>query len=530
MSQPTALGANIFAGLFTVGVKQAGFKVLGHLEHGPYGVATAKLNFPDIDIRVGREHWKEEDFKKKVNFMFCNPPCAAWSNAASKGGANQIRGAWDTQVDRLRYVYDCAEAGIRIRPDAWCWESVSQAFEADRPFVTQIAEMWNDAGWHTTVLLQNNLYLGAPQHRVRMFLIAHRHPLAWPSLMPKQTVREVLKKMKKATEKPYEIPKMTPHYARLWKLSANHGGYLRKTFEVEGRGGLEGGTPSVLYKRLDLDKPAPVMLSSLKRCHPTEPRYLNWSEWLALCGVPHTFKTSVRAAEAATQELARAVLPPVGRWLATAVREGLKKPALKGRPTCTLVDLRDPDFPRQQKLWDFDGLTIKPIVPPPLPPLNAPKPPKPCVDCGGDPKKAKKCQTCAGTGLRPPKVTQRKPCKVCEGKKVLAKKPCAACNGTGLRLPRDRSKPGSGERIREMLMKGMGAQAILEVIHEEFPQSRATGSDVSWNKMKLRKMGKVIPGDGGRAPRVVTGGPKAPKMPRPAVPAENAVVFGKAAW
>lgn len=50
-------------------------------------------------------------------------------------------------------------------------------------------------------------------------------------------------------------------------------------------------------------------------------------------------------------------------------------------------------------------------------------------------------------------------------------------------------KPGSGARIREMLLKGMESEEILKVIHKEFPDSTAKSSDVSWNRGKLRKDG-----------------------------------------
>lgn len=40
-----ALGCYIFAGGFSIGVKQAGFDVLGHVEAGNYGVQTFIKNF-----------------------------------------------------------------------------------------------------------------------------------------------------------------------------------------------------------------------------------------------------------------------------------------------------------------------------------------------------------------------------------------------------------------------------------------------------------------------------------------------------
>jgi hypothetical protein len=55
-------------------------------------------------------------------------------------------------------------------------------------------------------------------------------------------------------------------------------------------------------------------------------------------------------------------------------------------------------------------------------------------------------------------------------------------------------KPGSGVRIRELLMEGkLDPEAIVAVIHREFPGSKATTKDVSWNKSFLAKEGKKVP-------------------------------------
>lgn len=436
--KPTALGANIFAGLFTHGIIKAGYDVLGHLEHGPYGVATARLNYPKLDIRVGRENWNEKEFKNKVDFMFCNPPCAAWSVAGRKGHNQGNRGPWEAQLDRLRYVHDCVEAGINIKPRAWAWESVTQAWSTGHEFVVHQAEKWMDAGWHTTLFLQDNQFLGAPQERKRMFLIAHKHPLVWPKLLDKNsviTVGDALKNMKVGDYEPPRILDMKPGYKDIWKMSKNYGGYFRKTFEVER---IKSRIPSVMERRLYLDRPAPVMISSQKRFHPTSPRHLNWWEWLALCGLPSTWQTSVTGSESATYELGRAVLPPVGQWLGKAVRDGLKLPALKGRPTFNLYNTLDPEHIESRVLSKFDGFTVKPINPPPLPPLEVKAPRSPRAPREGGP-----------------------------------------------------SKPGSGARIRELLQQGKGTKEILETIHKEFPGSRAGPSDVSWNKAKLRKMAEA---------------------------------------
>lgn len=439
MKKLTALGANIFAGLFTHGVRQAGYEILGHLEHGNYGVATARANFPKLEVRVGREHWKERDFKNKVNFMFCNPPCAAWSNARSGRG-----GTWEEQLPRLRYIHDCVDAGINIQPDVWCWESVTSAWRMGQTFVLHQAEKWNDAGYHCTVLLQDNQYLGAPQIRQRMFLIAHRYPLVWPRFTRPISVRESFAQLEgKQLEDPglYTIDMQPLWKKRLWPMSKNYNGYFRKTFELEGRGPekLTGRIPSVLVRRLGWDDPAPVMMAAGLRLHPSKPRYVSWHEWLTLCGLPLNWKTTCRTLDSASQELGRAVMPAVGKWLGTAVKLGLQqKPLDPRRPVTRFVDLRKPDSPIEQELFKFEGFTITPVVPPPIP--------------------------------------------------LLEEKPVRAARAGGSGEPRT-PKAGIGARIRGMILEGVSTEAILTTIHKEFPASRATAADVSWNRGRLRRDG-----------------------------------------
>lgn len=430
-----AVGTNIFAGLFTEGIKRAGYDVLAHLEHGPYGVATAKLNFPKLDIRVGRENWNDKSFKG-VDLIYGNPPCAAFSLAASGR-----RGSWDTQHDRLRYIYDCVELAVNAQPRAFMMESVTQAWTRGHSFITEQAERLCDAGFHVTVLLQNNKFLGTPQHRPRVFLIGHKHPLVWPKMTEPQTVLEALKGAKRLKENPGPKPLViTPKLAKLWKLRGEEGGSLHGIDEVHM---VPGAKVSFLFTRLRANQPASVMIKYEARLHPKEPRYLHWHEWLALTGLPPTWKSAEPQMGPACAELARAVMPAVGKWMGKAVADGLKLPKLRGQPTARVVDMRNgPDAVIETPLFTFEGFTRKLTVPPPIPPYV--------------PKEARAPR--ASSGPRAPGSTRR----------------------------------GSGERTRELILEGkLDTAGILAVIHKEFPGSKAGPSDVSWNRAKLRKLGKV---------------------------------------
>ena len=61
----------------------------------------------------------------------------------------------------------------------------------------------------------------------------------------------------------------------------------------------------------------------------------------------------------------------------------------------------------------------------------------------------------------------------------------------------DNLKPGAdvtcGCYIRSLVMKGKGTDEILKLVGKHYPDSTAKGSDVSWNRAKLKAAGKKVP-------------------------------------
>jgi site-specific DNA-cytosine methylase len=429
----TALGGDIFAGLFTYGVRRAGFEILGHLEHTTYGTPTCRLNYPDLEIRNGVHTWRPEEFTGRVNFMYTNPPCAAWS-------AMQLSKPWQEHEERLQIVRDLTTAGLIVQPDVWCWESVVGAWRKGREFVMGEVERWLSYGYHVTVLLQNNMYLGANQNRPRMFLIAHKYPLVWPSFVDPLTVGELLKSIpKKLGKPPVKEPPLAESLQKLWAECPATGHTLRRTLILKTAKEQEKlrPRPAMTVRRLKLDEVPLTFIGASKRLHPRSPRTLNWYECLAMAGLPLDWKTAHGSLEPASLELSRAVMPAVGEWLATAVRDGLrKKPLPTDRVVATLVDLRKPDDPV------YETLTAQK-------PMRIPPPPR--WEYIAPPEKERP--------IRAPR--------------------------TGSGAPRGQ---GIGVRMRELISQGLSTQDILTTIHEEFPTSKATASDVSWNRAKLRQL------------------------------------------
>lgn len=322
-----ALGGDIFAGLFTVGIKQAGFEVVGHLEHGAYGVKTAVLNHPELRDRVWQHPslWPDPKTFGKVDFMFTNPACAAWSSARAAR-----KGSWAEHTDRLNAIDHLATYALDLGPKAWCWESVTNSYRHGRGFMDRIAAAFLDAGYSVTIIKENNKYLGVPQDRPRVLITAHKHPLVFPPLLEPITVRQALKGLK-ATKAELEDAQFTAAgWDEVWRQAEGHG-KMRRAWMGMADADRKRVTrkPGFFSRRTLPDQPSPVNLDRTNQLHPLEPRMFTWREQLRLCGLPEGFQGAGGGNGADFIQLSRAVMPPVGKWLGEAVREGLSRPRLR---------------------------------------------------------------------------------------------------------------------------------------------------------------------------------------------------------
>ena len=138
-------------------------------------------------------------------------------------------------------------------------------------------------------------------------------------------------------------------YRKLWEMSPQVSGSLSRVV----RDGLlvrppGQSIPSFLCRRGKMHEPPNLFMSDSTRCHPTEPRYYHWNEMLALCGLPPTWQ-SAHGLNAASMELARAVLPGAGKWVAEAVLRGLKKKPMK-TAEYTIFNFLDAYHPHEERL------------------------------------------------------------------------------------------------------------------------------------------------------------------------------------
>lgn len=438
--KPVAVAGDVFAGLFSAGVRDAGYEVSDHFENSDYGHGTAELNFPQTRFHVDASTWREgvAEIRKPVHLFFCNPPCAIWSNARPNTGASHgsawSAGASAWQEDpRVQWHENLVRVGLDIKPKVFVLESILPAWRRGRDHFMKLRDIWMKADYDVTLLLQNNMYIGGTQNRKRLFFIAHQHPLVWPAFTAPKTVGELLKPLGRQTGRPLR-ENLAWCYAR-----SKPGDKLRKLTKT---GEYHGPGISFLFTRLDPDAPPPVMISHESMIHPKEPRWLNLDEMRALNGVPPWFKTREMGLGAIGAEFARAVHAGPGKWIAIAALGGAGRKRGPIR-TAVVVDMLDPkrvvDYGMGEEARRMDREEAEEA------PRRAPKP------------HAKREEVSSVDPARYPLMEED--------------------NGR------------VGRYTRRLLLDGLGDQAVLDCIHAHFQGSKATKADVAYHKYHLRKEG-----------------------------------------
>lgn len=319
-----ALGCYIFAGGFSIGLRDAGFDVLGHLEAGPYGVATFQRNF-DRPVIQAPQLWHEAKRwapKGKIDLMYCNPPCAAWSVVG------RHRGTDDARVGCTRAA---VAAGIMLRPTIWAWESVTQAWTHGNDFVRWMADQWMAEGYHVKLVFVNLLDHGAAQTRQRVFMVASRVEIDL-SPTPRRrvlTAGDVIEQL----GDPGHVPPLsaawqrwlpeTPPGARVYEAfqAAMGDDAPRRTFST-GRSVVIG-RPNYLCHRIRADAPVGAFTGMPNHVHYAHDRLLGHREVMNLSGWPLSYELEGRPTSWQAQ-IAQAVQPPVARWLGLRARAALE--------------------------------------------------------------------------------------------------------------------------------------------------------------------------------------------------------------
>jgi site-specific DNA-cytosine methylase/2-polyprenyl-3-methyl-5-hydroxy-6-metoxy-1,4-benzoquinol methylase len=466
--RPRALGAFIFAGGFHVGVSQH-FDLIAHLEgDGGYGTPTVRLNFPELPIYHGPANWPLAELKAgpEIDFIYGNPPCAAWSG---NNPNSHVPGAWKSDP-RVNCSYQHFGLLEELRPKVWAWESVTQAPAKGAELVAELTQRAMALGYSVTQVFHDAQWLGTPQIRKRWFLVAHRVKVQFrtPNWAPPTSAVECLETIAPrgnpvtqvaGTWKGFNLKMLKDlrpgeRLAAFWERTEG-AKYANDADIPRNAAGNISGRPAFGVVRVTDTGPSSATVG-YGMIHPKQHRFLTVNEVQALAGFPDDYVFEGRGANELPkmQLIARGVMPPVAAWLAASIKDSLELNQPVTTPEATVVDFRLPP--------PAEGAYVKKVTAPAV--------------------------------VRPTAMKDHAP-----------PPPTAAVP------PRDGDEK-SGVYIRRLLTLGFTADPILEAVHAQFPGSKASKSDISWNRAKLAKEGFPV-----KAAPLLPPSPSA-KTPKYAVP------------
>lgn len=174
IEQPPLLTAlDIFAGGggLTVGLKRAGFKVVGAVELEPHAFATYKANHPEVsafrqDIcTVAGECLRKLSPTGEIDLLAGCPPCQGFSSLTAKYHKPDPRNELVRQMARL-----VAEVG----PRAIMMENVPGLRDKGERLFNELLRMLTANGYIATYAVLQVADFGVPQSRRRLVLLARK--------------------------------------------------------------------------------------------------------------------------------------------------------------------------------------------------------------------------------------------------------------------------------------------------------------------------------------------------------------------
>lgn len=348
MRKRRALGAHIYAGGHSLGAKRAGFDVVAHLEEDAFKdfVEPSRRNLK-VEVRLGVDNWKPRDFGRgkklgDVDWLFCNPPCAAWSAAGVRKGAKD---------DRARMTERCFGLIEDVQPSVFTWECVTNVLTLGRDFALARARQAADLGYDVHFVVFEASDLGLPSFRKRFFFVASRVPFSIErGSSDKVTVRQAWRGLgavgpgQGCSVNEKKLLDAMPVGSKNGSLRNFADSDLRAYAAKHGKFKIH---PAFSQKRLRLDEPSYTVMGGAHLWHPTESRRITVKEQQVLAGYPKDYEFTGSIGKQYAQ-IGCAVTPTAGEWMGRAIKRALdaEKPRRRSRPTFSIHDLTNGRFER----------------------------------------------------------------------------------------------------------------------------------------------------------------------------------------
>lgn len=322
-NKPTAVDLFCGCGGLTVGLKEAGFQVLGAVEIDPLAVTTYKANHRGVkvwetDIRRLKpsELLDELDLKTgELDLLAGCPPCQGFSTMRTLNGAVKIE---DPRNDLLLEFQRFVEV---LRPRAVMMENVP-GLAKDRRF-TEFRQKLKKIGYIGNHCVLNAAEYGVPQRRHRLIYLAGMGmeiPFADKARSMK-TVEDAIGGLPKAGESGdpvHDMPEQrTPKVMEIIRRISRNGGSrmdLPKKFKLECHKRCNGFKD--VYGRMSWNAVAPTITTGCfnpskgRFLHPEENRAITMREAALLQGFPRRYRFPAAKKIAVALMIGNALPPP----------------------------------------------------------------------------------------------------------------------------------------------------------------------------------------------------------------------------
>lgn len=322
------------AGGLDLGIKRAGFDILLTNEIEEVYCETLRENWPDANVIPGdiMEYTKERVYlesglqeNEEIDLVMGGSPCQSWSTAGKRQAFNDPRGKsmlkfadLVTEIQPkfflLENVRGLLSAALQHRPIKQRGEGFPSLKPEEKPGSALKYLLTRFKGYNIKVKLLNAADYGVPQKRERVFIVGSRKDLNIEYHFPEpthdekgkngkpkwRTIEEVLvnlnvKKHHYVTysEERLRYMRMIPKGGGNWRDLYAYGEDVVK--EAMGGAYTSGGGKVGFYRRVDINKPSPTLLTSPMQKstnlgHPYFDRPLSVEEYLAIQEFPIDYK------------------------------------------------------------------------------------------------------------------------------------------------------------------------------------------------------------------------------------------------
>ena len=322
-NQPTAVELFSGCGGMTLGLKLAGFRVIGAVEIDILAVETYQRNHPDVLVWASdiREVSTDEMMARlelqqgQPDLLAGCPPCQGFSCIRTLNGAQVVEDSRNDLVfEFLRFVK-------ALLPKAVMMENTPGLAKDWR--MKEFFRGLLDLGYEGDYPIANAVDYGVPQRRRRMMLLAGRFgPISFPPPdLNRGTVRSAIASLPRAGESGDALHDLRERRSKrildiISKIPKNGGSRtdLGKGQQLDCHQKCDGFKD--VYGRMAWDKEAPTITSGCfnpskgRFLHPEEDRAITLREAALLQGFPATYFFSLRRGKSLAAALIGNTLPP----------------------------------------------------------------------------------------------------------------------------------------------------------------------------------------------------------------------------